>query len=100
MGYGHGIKVAQNTLGYLAMDDELKNRMELACGEIRELGSASNAQETSKKNRRKVDEVDLAFKVIKDKKFVPRDLEILAEKLVNICVDIIEFNTRVRLKHS
>lgn len=41
MGYKHGIKVARRALGYLVMQDELLNRMILACGRISELGGAS-----------------------------------------------------------
>jgi type I restriction-modification system DNA methylase subunit len=98
MGYGHGIKIARSTLGYLAMEDELKNRMELAHGEIRALGSSSKTADTTKKNQKKVGKFDRAFGALQDNLYEPRELEILAEKLAGICADIIEDNTKFRQK--
>ena len=96
MGYKHGIKIARSALGYLGMADELKNRMELASGAIRELADASKSQNTSKKNQKKVDLLDSAYKTLRDLPYDQRALEILAEKLVEICADIIEDNTNTR----
>ena len=83
------LNIARTTLGYLAMDDELKKRMELAFGEIRILGDMSNATKISKKNKKHVEEFELAFSALKDSASEPRELEILAGRLVDICVDII-----------
>jgi hypothetical protein len=83
------LNIARSTLGYLAMDDKLKKRMELAFGEIRILGDTSNVTKISEKNKRQVEEFELAFSALKVSISEPRELEILAEKLVDICVDII-----------
>ena len=86
---GLALNIVRTTLGYLAMDDELKKRMELAFGEIRLLGDDSNAKKISKKNKKQVEEFELAFSALKDSASAPRELEILAGRLVDICVDII-----------
>ena len=96
MGLGHGIKVARSTLGYLAMSDELKKRMDLACGKIREIGTASKDGDTSKKNQKKVDDIDSSFKALNEVANVGREMEILAERLVKLCADIIEDNSKSR----
>jgi hypothetical protein len=83
------INIARATLGYLAMDDDLKKRMELAFGEIRILSDTSSAIRISEKNKRLVEEFEMSFSALKDSTSEPRELEILAEKLVDICVDII-----------
>jgi hypothetical protein len=90
------INIARTTLGYLSMDDELKKRMELAFGEIRILGDTSNATKIPEKNKRYVQEFEMAFSALKDSTSVPRELEILAGKLVDICVDIISGNAAYR----
>lgn len=83
------IKIARTTLGYLAMDDELKKRMEMASGEIRVLVGGSNSNEISKNNKRQVEEFEMTYSALKNSTPEPRELEILAEMLVDICVDII-----------
>jgi hypothetical protein len=87
------LKIARTTLGYLVMEDELKKRMDLAVGEIRSLGISSNVRTISKKNILQVEELQLGFSALTDMTYEPRELEILAEKLADICVDIIEDNT-------
>jgi hypothetical protein len=86
---GLALGIARATLGYLAMDDELKKRMELASGEIRVLGDHSNSTEISENNKRQVEEFEMAFSALKNSTHSPRELEILAEMLVDVCVDII-----------
>jgi hypothetical protein len=86
---GFALRIARTTLGYLAMDDELMKRMELAFGEIRILGGGSDTIKISIKNKRQIEEFETAFNALKNSKALPRDLEILAEILVDICVDII-----------
>jgi len=87
---GFALKIARTTLGYLAMDDELIKRMELASGEIRVLGGGiSDTEKISDKNKRQVEEFERAFRALKNSTPQPRDLEILAEILVDVCVDII-----------
>jgi hypothetical protein len=83
------LNIARTTLGYLAMDDELKKRMELAYGEIRVLVGGSNSTEISKNNKRQLEEFEMAFSALKNSTPSPRELEILAEMLVDVCVDII-----------
>jgi hypothetical protein len=98
MGYGYGIKIVRNALALLAMEDELLDRMNLAYGEIRVLG-ASKSHDTSKKNQKKIDRFEADFTSLQSRSYEPRELEILSEKLVEICVDIIKDNTEARLKH-
>jgi hypothetical protein len=96
MGLGNGIKIARSTLAYLAMSDELTKRMDLACGKVRELGSASKSGDTSIKNQKKVDDIDSSFKDLNEAGNNVRELEILAGRLVKLCADIIEDNTKSR----
>ena len=98
MGYGHGIRIARNALVYLAMDDELVNRVKLAFGEIRALGGSSKSPDISKKNQKKIDKFDVSYAGLQQIPYPQRDLEIMAEKLVEICADIIEHNSELRLK--
>jgi hypothetical protein len=97
MGYGKGIKIARNALVLLAMEDELLDRMNLAFGEIRVLGS-SKSHDVSKKNQKRIDRFEAAFTELQEKTFEARELEILSEELVEICMDIITDNTEERLK--
>jgi hypothetical protein len=98
MGYGKGIRIARNALVLLAMQDELLNRMNLAFGEIRVLGSSKSADVT-KKNQKKIDRFEAAFLELQEKAFEARELELLSEELVEICADIIADNTEERLQH-
>jgi hypothetical protein len=97
MGYGYGIRIVRNALTLLAMEDELLDRMNLAFGEIRELG-ASKSHDTTKRNQKKIDRFEADFTSLQSRPFEHRELEILSEKLVEICVDIIKENTEARLK--
>ena len=97
MGYGYGIRIVRNALALLAMEDELLDRMNLAYGEIRVL-SESRSHDTSKKNQKKIERFEADFTSLQNRFFEQRELEILSEKLVEICVDIIKDNTEARLK--
>jgi hypothetical protein len=97
MGYGKGIKIARNALMLLAMEDELLDRMNLAFGEIRVLGS-SHSHDVSKKNQKRIDRFETVFTELQEKVFEARELEIMSEELVEICTDIIADNTEERLK--
>ena len=98
MGYGRGIRIVQSALVFLAIDDELINRIKLAFGEIRALGNSSKLQDISQKNQKKIDKFDADFTALQELPYQPRELEILSEKLVEICVDIVEDNAEARLK--
>jgi hypothetical protein len=98
MGYGKGIRIARNALVLLAMQDKLLDRMNLAFGEIRVLGSSKSADVT-KENQKKIDRFEVAFLELQEKAFEARELELLSEELVEICADIIADNTEKRLQH-
>jgi hypothetical protein len=98
MGYGKGIRIARNALVLLAMQDVLLDRMNLAFGEIRVLGSSKSADVT-KENQKKIDRFEAAFLELQEKAFEARELELLSEELVEICADIIADNTEERLQH-
>jgi hypothetical protein len=94
MGLKHGIKLARRSLGYLSMQDELKDRMELAVGTLREMASTSNSPDTSKKNQRSAERFFRDYEALNKNSYDIRDLEILASKLVDLCTDVIEDNTQ------
>jgi hypothetical protein len=95
MGYGKGIRTVRNALQLLAMEEGLLDRMNLAYGEIRALGS-SKSQDISKKNQKKINKFEAAFTDLQLAPYEPRELEILSERLVEICVEIIEDNAIAR----